>query len=41
MRLQGWNSCSQKKEVFVALSDLGKEKVLGLDGYTIVFWLFS
>ena len=29
-----------KEEVFVALSDLGKDKAPGLNGYTISFWLF-
>ena len=27
--------------VFTALLNLGKEKVLGPDGYTTTFWLFS
>lgn len=26
-----------EEEVFVALSDLGKDKALGLDGYTMAF----
>ena len=30
-----------EEEVFVSLSDLGKKKALGPDGYTMTFWLFS
>ena len=29
-----------EEEVFVALSDLGKNKAPGADGYTMAFWLF-
>ena len=29
-----------KEEVFAALSDLGKDKALGLDGFTMAFWSF-
>ena len=29
-----------EEEVFAALSDLGKNKALGPDGYTMAFWLF-
>ena len=29
-----------EEEVFVALSDLGKDKTLGPDGFTMTFWLF-
>ena len=28
-------------KVFAALSDLGKDKALGPDGFTMAFWLFS
>ena len=30
-----------EREVFAALSDLGKDKAPGLDGFTMAFWLFS
>ena len=29
-----------EEEVFAALSDLGKNKAPGADGYTMAFWLF-
>ena len=29
-----------EKEVFATLSNLGKDKALGSDGYTMAFWLF-
>ena len=29
-----------KEEVLVALSDLGKDKAPGPDGYTMAFWFF-
>ena len=29
-----------EEEVFAALSDLGKDKALGPDGFTMTFWLF-
>ena len=29
-----------EEEVFVALSDLRKDKAPGPDGYTMAFWLF-
>ena len=29
-----------EEEVFATLSNLGKDKALGSDGYTMAFWLF-
>ena len=29
-----------EEEVFAAVLDLGKDKALGLVGYTMAFWLF-
>ena len=30
-----------EKKVFSALSELNKDKALGLDGFSIAFWQFS
>lgn len=30
-----------EEEVFIALSDVGKDKAPSPDGYTMTFWLFS
>ena len=29
-----------EEEVFAALLELGKDKALGLDGFTMAFWFF-
>ena len=38
--VEGLEIPSTKGEMFTALSDLGKDKAPGLDGFTMAFWLF-
>ena len=38
--VEGLKILFSEEEVFAALLELGKDKALGLDGFTMAFWFF-
>ena len=38
--VEGLEILFSEEEVFAALLELGKDKALGLDGFTMAFWFF-